>query len=427
MRLPMRLLSSLRHSVLTTHGLGPGWRWITVLAVFSLMVVCAVWITFPEWLVGGESGSETIRNLVLAIVALIALPVAIWRSVVAERQANAAQRQSVTARRGLWNERYQKGAEMLGSSVLSVRLGGIYALERLARNHSRGYHIQIMQLFSAFVRNPTKDEFAGAENPQGRDGRQERREDVQAILEFLGKRSSKRRQIERKGSYSIDLRYAEMPAIRIIDADLSDMLLSNCNLSNSFLRNVNVSGADLSETDLSGATLWGANLSGARLVSANLSRSRLDYANFSEHTVLENANLSGANLEGVCLSDANLSGADLSRSELLNANLSGANLDSADLSEAKLIDSNLANTNLVCAKLIGANMARCNLSDARLDDAELSGAILTDANLARVGGLTQVQLDRATGDAEPHRYPKLEGAVDEETGEFLVWNGRTAL
>ena len=214
MKLPMRLLSSLRDSVLTTHGLGHAWRWITVLAVFSLIVACTVWMTFPEWLVGGESGSETIRNLVLAIVALVALPVAIWRSVVAERQANAAHRQSVTARRGLWNERYQKGAEMLGSSVLSVRLGGIYALERLAKNHSRGYHIQIMQLFSAFVRNPTKDESAGGEDPQGRDCRQERREDVQAIMEFLGKRSTKRRQIERKRSYKIDLRYADTPAIR---------------------------------------------------------------------------------------------------------------------------------------------------------------------------------------------------------------------
>ena len=44
---------------------------------------------------------------------------------------------------------------MLGSEVLSVRLGGIYALQRLAEEWPDQYHIQIMRLFCAFVRLPT--------------------------------------------------------------------------------------------------------------------------------------------------------------------------------------------------------------------------------------------------------------------------------
>ena len=46
---------------------------------------------------------------------------------------------------------------MLGSGVLSVRLGGIYALERLAKEHPEEYHIQIMELLCSFVRHPTRD------------------------------------------------------------------------------------------------------------------------------------------------------------------------------------------------------------------------------------------------------------------------------
>ena len=103
---------------------------------------------FWEWLSGGESGSTTIRNIALVAAGLIALPLAIWRGVVANRQAN-------TAQQGLLNERYQKGAEMLGNGVLSVRLGGIYALQRLAEESPGQYHIQIMRLFCAFVRSPT--------------------------------------------------------------------------------------------------------------------------------------------------------------------------------------------------------------------------------------------------------------------------------
>ena len=40
---------------------------------------------------------------------------------------------------------------MLGSGLLAVRLGGIYALDRLARDHPGDYHTQIMRLFCAFV------------------------------------------------------------------------------------------------------------------------------------------------------------------------------------------------------------------------------------------------------------------------------------
>ena len=99
---------------------------------------------------------------------MIGLPLAIWRSTVAERQSATSQLQSETAQRGLLNERYQKGAEMLGSAVLAVRLGGIYALDRLAREHPEAYHLQIMNLLCAFVRNPTTVEYLGGEAP--RDG-----------------------------------------------------------------------------------------------------------------------------------------------------------------------------------------------------------------------------------------------------------------
>ena len=92
-------------------------------------------VVFWDWLSGGGSGSGTIRNIGLVAAGLIALPLAIWRAIVAERQAN-------TAQQGLLNERYQNGAAMLGNEVLSVRLGGIYALQRLAEDHPEQYHIQ---------------------------------------------------------------------------------------------------------------------------------------------------------------------------------------------------------------------------------------------------------------------------------------------
>ena len=121
--------------------------WIVAWVMFVLIGTAVFSIVCWRWLNDGESGSTTIRNLGLVIAAIVALPLAIWRSIVAERRAK-------TAQRGLLNERYQKGAEMLDSQVLAVRLGGIYALARLAREHPGDYHTQIMSLLCAFVRPP---------------------------------------------------------------------------------------------------------------------------------------------------------------------------------------------------------------------------------------------------------------------------------
>ena len=96
---------------------------------------------FFLWLSNLESWSTIIRNFGLVIAAGIALWFAKKRIAVSDRQAE-------TAQRGLLNERYQKGAEMLGSKVLSVRLGGIYALHRLAEDEPEQYHVQIMRLCS---------------------------------------------------------------------------------------------------------------------------------------------------------------------------------------------------------------------------------------------------------------------------------------
>ena len=81
-----------------------------------------------------DSLSTTIRNLGLVVGGIEAILLAAWRSFVAQRQAVAAQRQADTSQQGLLNEHYQRGAEMLGSEVLPVRLGGIYDLERLAES-----------------------------------------------------------------------------------------------------------------------------------------------------------------------------------------------------------------------------------------------------------------------------------------------------
>ena len=142
------------------------------------------------------------------------MPLAICRGIVAERHAH-------TALQGLLNERYQKGAEMLGNEVLSVRLGGIYALQRLADEWPDQYHIQIMCLFCAFVRLPTKDQSLVSGQVEIEAGaRLGIRPDVEGVMEAINSRSESRTGIERKAGFRLDLRGADLPGTQFLNADL---------------------------------------------------------------------------------------------------------------------------------------------------------------------------------------------------------------
>ena len=243
----------------------PAWFWITILVVLMVTVVIVISIMYWDWL-SIESNGSTIRNIGLVAAAIIALPLALWRSKVAERQAATAQRQSETAQRGLLNERYQKGAEMLGSKVLAVRLGGIYALGRLAREHPGDYHTQIMSLLCAFLRTP----------PEMAADHRKLREDVQEVMTAICSRSDSQIEAE-KGEYCpLELSGADLEGLDLVTAPMGMLVASSSepttplNLNGANLTGANLRGAYLTCVSLKGANLAKADLTGAFLGSANL-------------------------------------------------------------------------------------------------------------------------------------------------------------
>ena len=243
-------------------------KWWVLLGVLIVGALSwALWCNM-DWVVKGpngrESGSTTLRNLGLVIGGVIAIGLAIWRSIVADRQAKTAHHQAETAQRqakiaegGLRNERYQKSAEMLGSEVLSVRLGGIYALQRLAEEDPEQYHVQIMRLLCAFVRHPVRPgETALKEttllertDPLHLTGLL--REDVQASMESIGTRSDADIELEKKERFRPDFS----------GADLRNGRFLTCNLSGTNLVKAIISGTKFGACDLSGIDLTDALIS----------------------------------------------------------------------------------------------------------------------------------------------------------------------
>ena len=231
-----------------------------LLAATALLIVEVVLsATFWGWLTGADSAGATIRNIGLVIAGSVALPLALWRGAVADKQASSAQRQAASDRETLLNERYQKGAEMLGSNILSVRLGGIYALQRLAEEEPEQYHVKSMRLLCAFVRHPTKAEDrsdntgpAGAELKSNfKDVRL--REDVQAAMAAIGTRTAADVELEEKENCRLSLLNADLTCALLIGANLTNVILSGANLTLAFVSNANLANAELALTNFSQA------------------------------------------------------------------------------------------------------------------------------------------------------------------------------
>ena len=179
---------------------------------------------------------------------------------------------------GQVTDRYTKAIEQLGSDKLDVRIGGIYALERVARDSARD-HPTVMEVLTAFVREHSREQWPPSD-PGGREQERSTRPDVQAAVTVVARRDGKR-----------DIRSIDLTGAILIGADLT------CAIN-----------AGTSSADLIAANLTGANLTGANLLAANLL---------------------GATLTGAHLTGAYLTFADLTQADLKGAQLDGAHLDSA--------------------------------------------------------------------------------------------------
>jgi uncharacterized protein YjbI with pentapeptide repeats len=296
--------------------------------------------------------------------------------------ANAALKNAQAAQEKQITERFTKAVEQLASPEIAVRLGGIYALERIAKDSEKD-HWTIMEVLTAFVREPPslkaplEEEKLLLELPthtqKAKDDKQllKLRIDIQAALTVIGRRD--------------------------IEKDLPNQKLD--------LSKVNIAGANLREAKLQGANLYQANLQGADLTKAQLQGADLGKTN------LQQAHIIRANLQGAILTEANLKGAflnetNLQQADLMAAILEGSHLSSADLRKSLLKLANLQSTRLCNAQLQGADIRQADFSGASLLDANLEGAFIDLADFRNAYQLTQQQIDSARGQARLPAYLK---------------------
>lgn len=269
----------------------------------------------PSWTRRVEVLSAAIGVTVTALAALAAVLVSVWIN----------RNEAETTKGGQITDRYTAAVGNLGSSSADVRLGGIYALQRIMKDSSRD-QASVVDVLSAYIRTHSRP--AGKESA-GYSGRPEA--DVQAAFEVLARRNPRQ-----DGSSVVDLREAHLPHIAVRSTSRNATIEQDLTaVDQARLPNSNLSGADLSNANLPGSDFRCAYLVGAVLDSAALKGADLRW-DWLDHADLGHARLEGAQLEEASLVDASLAKASLLGANMRNADMRGVDLDGAVLTGADL-------------------------------------------------------------------------------------------
>ena len=221
--------------------------------------------------------------------------------------AIATWRQVPVNRDGQITERFTRAIDQVGSDNPDVRIGGIYALERIARNSPQDRNT-IQYILGAFIRNHAAWPVGAPDGPQHPTATVDeqlpwmrvRAPDIQAAMGVLGRRAPTR--------------------------DEQVIYLSRVDLRSLAIRGSRLAGAKFRYANLARAVLAGARLDHADLTAADLRQAFLERAHLTD-AILSRAHLQGANLRHANLSRADLRGANLTNAVLDSAELTGAQAD----------------------------------------------------------------------------------------------------
>ena len=356
------------------------------------------WITLKYW-TSGDKGtrSEVVRNLGLLFVGAAGLFFAIWRGFIANSNARTARQQAAIAEQGQITERFSAAVALLGNKGdATVRVGGIYALGRIARESIELDHVAVMQTLVNFIcHSPyaamgeellrrykvgmekyevaVEVAIANHGNAEGVDlpttPTVQECPDIVAALEVIRDRSGEQRAWEERRDYKPSLSGARLMAL-------------------------NLRGVDFTGHELSRAKFDWSNLEDAKFVNADCYYS--SYMN--------------SNLSRVFFSFADLREADLRGARIFNGRFIGAKIIAADFTEANLSLANFLNADLLGASLCDATLSHTVFQDADLHGVEFTGAkffstILAGAHLEYVQDIAQEQINLCKESEPPENLP----------------------
>jgi uncharacterized protein YjbI with pentapeptide repeats len=262
-----------------------------------------------------------------------------------------------TNREGHVTDRYTRAVEQLGHLEIDVRIGGIYALERLMRD-SPTDQPTVIEVLSAFARNRSRKAWDG----NVVSGNYECPLDVQAAVTVIGRRGA------RTPDAVPDLSGAKLTGARMKKARLGNAVLVETNFAGADLTDADLHGADLRRADLRGAWLSGANLEKAEFTAARMANVEASGIQ-GRGLIAYKASLTSAKMLNAALEDADFTQADLTDARMQKSRFAGAHFEDAILQETHFFD---------------ADLRLADVSGTDWSVAYVNGALLPEAGLGKV-------------------------------------------
>ena len=293
------------------------------------------------------------------LLLLLTLLAGLYRIEVAQRRNAIAQKDQVT-------DRFLRASEQLGNHNDFVRLAGVYAFGRIAKDDPDEL-ATVQRILWAFVRGRADKESSlvtdSDETPNIVTG------DVQAAMDVLF----------RLGDLS--------PAKGL---DVSGLILPKLNLTGARLHEITFENCLLTGAKFAGMTGKQVSFFNAQLTGADFRNSKIEAPDFRLSN-LSNSSFLNAHITRGRFGKTKLPGSDLTKSTFRQCDF-----EQATLTKAKLVEANLQNSNFLQAVLTEANFRRADLQNATLIRADIEGAVFTEAELSDCD-LEDTDLEKATG------------------------------
>ncbi len=243
-----------------------------------------VWISLAStWHLSALGGSVLFAFLVALIAArlLSRQEDTLLHHIIRLLKARATEKRVSIAHEGHLTERLTRAVTQLGDDTMTIRLGGIYALERLAQDSDTD-HGRVMDVLTAYVRENAPrhaQDAPQAANTPNTNTPNTPPTDIQAILTVIGrwktpgnKRHTARLDLNHTRLVGANLRRADLTGADLTGADLTGADLLMADLTDAVLVDANLLGVNLTR-----ANLLGANLSGSQYLRAEEVQSALNW------------------------------------------------------------------------------------------------------------------------------------------------------
>lgn len=373
--------------------------------------------------VGSWAGWGKVAKALATLATIGTGAAAVGAVYITNQTLDATRQQNAVTEQGQYTERFGCAIEQLGSDKIDIRLGGIYALERLSRDSTRD-RSTVFEVLSAFVRDHVKSstESNACFTPQSSTSSTNPTPlatDIRSALTVLARRADA---LEPHG-FRVDLSGICLPTV----TDLSGVRLSNFDFTGSNLDNQIFLNTDFRFTDLTEASLKKANLStkgivaiidtpqpnpdrrffeslggsalgtrfdGSFLQATNFTGSILVLATFANAVMLNTTmhetdlryasfvgvrELAGADFTGSKLDFAAFTGVDVRGANFATASLRYADLSNANFNYANLRGADLRNADMRGIQILGATLRDADMRGAKVDGVDLTKADLTNA------------------------------------------------